>query len=95
MLGVAPESHGCGVGRALVQSGLDRARQDNLPAVVVCAKGVEGFYRKLGFVIDGGNVTNEDQIRTQKDAGREDQQEVLINPLRQRGIGGGAVLWTQ
>ncbi|MER7080916.1 Ribosomal protein S18 acetylase RimI [Saccharopolyspora kobensis] len=53
MLAVAPEAMGNGVGRALVQAVIDRARQDALERVVLCVKDTsttaQKLYRGLGF----------------------------------------------
>lgn len=53
-----------------------------VPAVVVSAEGKEGFYLKAGFDEIAGYQTDEvEGIRE-------------VNPLRSRGIGGGAVIWS-
>lgn len=57
-LGVDPSRQGGGLGRALVQFGLDRAAVAGLPAYLETAKeGNVGFYASLGFqVVDEGTV---------------------------------------
>ncbi|MER7010091.1 GNAT family N-acetyltransferase [Saccharopolyspora sp. NPDC000359] len=53
MLAVAPEAAGNGVGRALVQAVIDRAREQGLARVVLCVKDTsttaQHLYRGLGF----------------------------------------------
>ncbi|RKT85777.1 Ribosomal protein S18 acetylase RimI [Saccharopolyspora antimicrobica] len=53
MLAVAPEAMGNGVGRALVQAVIDRAREQGLERVVLCVKdtseSAQRLYRGLGF----------------------------------------------
>ncbi|UNI19421.1 hypothetical protein JDV02_005605 [Purpureocillium takamizusanense] len=49
MLAVHPRSQGLGVGRKLVQWGVDAADEENVHASVVSADGKEGFYAKFGF----------------------------------------------
>lgn len=53
MLAVAPESAGRGVGRALVQAVLDRARVEGWPRVVLCSQesmtAAHRLYRGFGF----------------------------------------------
>lgn len=70
-----------GVGKSLADWGLGRAKQESLPAGVVAAKGLEDFYRKCGFEYCTG-VASEVKIGG------------ITNPLTERGLGGGAVLWT-
>jgi ribosomal protein S18 acetylase RimI-like enzyme len=57
-LGVDPSRQGEGLGRALVQFGLDRAAAAGLPAFLETAKERNlGFYASLGFsVVDEGTV---------------------------------------
>ena len=56
MLGVAPAARGRGVGEALVQACLDRARRDRVSAVAICTMqemtAAQAIYRRLGFVRD-------------------------------------------
>lgn len=53
MLGVAPAAHGQGVGRALVEAVLDRAREDGYAAVVLSSdawmSSAHRLYARLGF----------------------------------------------
>lgn len=53
MLGVAPEARGRGVGEALVNACIDRARQDRAAALVLCTQDVSAaahrLYVRLGF----------------------------------------------
>lgn len=55
-LGVKPEYQRKGVGRQLVQWGLECARQDGVAASVVSADGRENFYKACGFNNIVGNV---------------------------------------
>ncbi|ETR97869.1 hypothetical protein M419DRAFT_90258 [Trichoderma reesei RUT C-30] len=57
VLAVMPESQGTGVGRKLVQWGLERAEADGVYASVISAFGKDGFYCKCGFSEQYGNAT--------------------------------------
>jgi GNAT superfamily N-acetyltransferase len=81
-LATHPDHQGRGIGRELVAWGLERASQEDVPAVVCAAKGLEGFYQSCGFVEMVGWAC-------------EAEVDGLVNPLKERGIGGGAVLWTR
>ncbi|KIY00947.1 uncharacterized protein Z520_03613 [Fonsecaea multimorphosa CBS 102226] len=86
VLGVHPDHQGKGYGRELVEDGLLRAKKDpegDLPVCVVAADGKEAFYLKVGF--------NEIVGYTSKTVAEDGSD----NPLRQNGIGGGAILWTK
>lgn len=53
-LAVDPGSQGKGVGKVLVQWGLDQAEREGVCASVISAEGKDGFYMKCGFdVVDG------------------------------------------
>ena len=82
-LGVDPKYQRRGVGRELVLWGLEKAREDDLPAVVIGSKGTEDFYERCGFEFLVGYAT---------DGINEKGEE---NPLRLRGIGGGCIRWTR
>ena len=81
-LGVRPDHQRQGIGRELAAWGLERAREEGVPAVVCAAKGLDAFYQSCGFVDMVGSAS-------------EAEVEGLVNPLEERGIGGGAVLWTR
>jgi predicted N-acetyltransferase YhbS len=70
------------VGRQLAAWGLERARGEGVPAVVIAAKDLEGYYQRCGFEELVGVVS-------------EAEVDGMVNPLKERGIGGGAVLWTR
>lgn len=82
-LSVDPRYHGLGHGRELVAWGLNRAREEGLPASVIAAKGKERFYGNCGFELLVGWFTE----GPDKDGNK--------NPLAEVGIEGGAVLWTR
>lgn len=56
MLGVDPAARGQGVGEALVQACLDRARRDGATAIAICTMpemtSAQGIYTRLGFTRD-------------------------------------------
>lgn len=88
VLGIHPTGQGKGYGKELVEWGLARAKCDSasgvtgLPSVVVSADTKEVFYQKVGFEeLAGWSSRSLEGV-----PGR--------NPLEERGIGGGAVLWT-
>ncbi|KAK5090431.1 hypothetical protein LTR05_000603 [Lithohypha guttulata] len=96
LLGVLPIYHGRGIATKLVQEGLDRAREEQLPSVVIMAAGLEDFYRRLGFVDFVGYAYEPDLTETKVDEdGKERQIIKEVNPLRRRGIGGGGIAWTE
>jgi GNAT superfamily N-acetyltransferase len=57
-LGVHPKYQGNGHGKLLATWGLEKAREEQVPASVVSAEGKEGFYLKCGFNDPGiiGNI---------------------------------------
>lgn len=57
-LAVYPDCQGHGYGKILAIWGLDQAREEQVPASVVSAKGKENFYLKCGFENPGivGNI---------------------------------------
>lgn len=81
-LAVPPEHQRRGMGRELVAWGLERARREGVPAVVIAAKNLEGYYQRCGF---------EELVGLASEA----EVDGMVNPLKERGIGGGAVLWTR
>ena len=81
-LAVPPEHQHRGIGRQLAEWGLERARGEGVPAVVIAAKDLEGFYQMCGF---------EELVGVASEA----EVDGMMNPLKERGIGGGAVLWTK
>ena len=82
-----------GIGRELVGWGLERAKADGIPAVVIGAKDTEPFYQKCGFVHLVGYVSTA-EIEDDDDCSKVKRID-RTNPLKARGIGGGAVLWTE
>lgn len=88
ILGVHPLYQAQGNGKELVQWGLAKAKCDiasgvtGLPSVVISAAKKEPFYQKMGFneLVGWSNRSVE---------GVEG-----VNPLEERGCGGGAVLWS-
>ncbi|OAP53747.1 hypothetical protein AYL99_12085 [Fonsecaea erecta] len=80
-LAVHPEFEKRGHGRALVVWGLDRAREEGIPAVVMAAADKERFYQRCGLTEVAGWAND----------GVDDQGRV--NPLKGR-IRGGCILYT-
>ncbi|KAI1841471.1 hypothetical protein JX266_012311 [Neoarthrinium moseri] len=58
LLAVHPDHQGRGIGRKLVQWGLDRAQEERVCASVVSAWGKDGFYQKAGFNVQSGCATS-------------------------------------
>ncbi|KAJ9603548.1 hypothetical protein H2200_011734 [Cladophialophora chaetospira] len=92
-LAVDPAYQRRGIGQKLVAWGLDKAKAEGVPAVVIGAKDTEPFYHRCGFVHLVGNVStaeiedNDDCVK----AKRIDK----TNPLKAAGIVGGSVMWTE
>lgn len=82
-MSVHPKHQGRGFGKSLVAWGLDRARNEGLPAVVIGGTGLEDFYKRCGFDILVGYAT--DGV----------DEEGNLNPLKRRGIRGGSIQWTR
>lgn len=95
ILGVDPTHQRRGYARELIAWGQQRARDENLPAVVTMAKGLEDFYCKQGFEILVGYATTDDVIVEEKDSSGNVVKRTIVNPLKQRGIGGGGIAWTR
>lgn len=88
VLGIHPSWQGKGHGKELAQWGLAKAKCDiasgvvGLPSVVIAADGKEVFYQKVGF----NELVGWSSRSVEGVPGR--------NPLEERGVGGGAVLWS-
>jgi len=96
LLGVDPHHQGRGLGGELVAWGVQRAKDDGLPAVVITAAGTEKFYRRCGFEIYVGACPDEDMVIDEKARDGEGmERKTIANPLKQRGIGGGGIFWTR
>ena len=69
---VEPDAMRRGVGRALVDDLMDRARRDGLRTVVVIAnRHARDFYERVGFVVDGEvAVTGGTALRMHRDIAR-------------------------
>jgi GNAT superfamily N-acetyltransferase len=95
-LAVHPDHQRRGVGQGLVAWGLDKAKADGLPAVVVAAQGTEPFYQTCGFAVEVGSVSKVELDDHVEDDGNKPEKRIdEKNPLKARGIQGGAVLWTE
>ena len=88
ILAIDPSCQGQGIGKELVEWGLARAKSDTasgmvgVPAVVIAAEHKERFYQKVGFnELVGWSSRSVEGVPG-------------INPLEEKGVGGGAVLWT-
>lgn len=102
VLAVNPPDQKSGIGRTLVAWGLERAKADGLPAVVIGAKGTERFYQRCGFELLVGACPDVEFINVSgtpghaSSSGTDASKETrLRNPLRERNIGGGAIMWTK
>jgi GNAT superfamily N-acetyltransferase len=80
-MSVHPKYQGRGFGKALVQWGLDRAKSEGVPAVVIGSEGLEEFYERCGFEFLVGYAT--------------DDADGKLNPLKQKGIPGGSIRWSR
>ncbi|KAH8668840.1 acyl-CoA N-acyltransferase [Xylariales sp. PMI_506] len=60
VLGVHPDYQGKGIGRVLVQWGLQRAQEEGICASVAASRGKDGFYTRCGFDIQDGSVCDGD-----------------------------------
>lgn len=56
VMAVHPDYQGKGIGRMLVEWGLERASEESIFASVISAKGKEAFYQKCGFNVEDGYV---------------------------------------
>lgn len=57
LLAVHPDFHGKGIGKVLVQWGLDQAEKEGICASLISATGKDPFYQKCGFDIQLGSAT--------------------------------------
>lgn len=55
MMAVKPDCQNQGIGRLVVDWGLERAREEGIHASVISAKGKEPFYQKCGFLLEDGH----------------------------------------
>ena len=64
-----------------MDAGLQRARGDGVPSVVFASEGNDTFYQRVG-------------LQELVGLNSHDVGGLPPNPLKARGVGGGAVLWT-
>lgn len=95
ILGVHPGRQKCGYAAELIGWGIQRAKGEKLPAVVIMAEGLEKFYARHGFEVLVGYVPDEDMVVQEKDSDGKVVERRIVNPLKQRRVGGGAVAWTR
>ena len=57
-LAIRPDFHGKGVGRRLVQWGLEKAQEENVCASLAAVEGTEEFYMKCGFKEQFGSANS-------------------------------------
>lgn len=94
LLGVHPDHRKYGHGAELIAWGINRAKEDRLPAVVIMADGLEDYYRKQGFEVLVGYASEKDLVIEEKQKDGSIVKKTLLNPLRSRKIGGGGIAWT-
>lgn len=82
-LAVLPEYRGRSHGRDLVAWGMDRARQEGIPAGVMAAADRERFYERCGFTEVAGWAND----------GFDDKGRV--NPLKGLGVRGGCIMYSR
>lgn len=51
IIGTAPEQHGTGAGRALMDVGIARCERDRMPAYLECDPSLAPFYERFGFAV--------------------------------------------
>ncbi|EXJ77508.1 hypothetical protein A1O3_09735 [Capronia epimyces CBS 606.96] len=94
-LAVDPAYQRRGIGQQLVAWGLERARTDGLPAVVIGATDTEPFYQRCGFKYLVGYASKA-ELEDEKDLDSSKATRLdKTNPLNARGLGGGAIMWTE
>ncbi|KAL0942856.1 uncharacterized protein CTRU02_200742 [Colletotrichum truncatum] len=57
-LGVSPDSQNCGVGKTLLQWGIERSEEEEAPAVLESSKPGRALYEKMGFRVIGWQKIN-------------------------------------
>ncbi|KAK3672858.1 hypothetical protein LTR78_007211 [Recurvomyces mirabilis] len=78
LIAVDPMTGKKGYGRQMLEWGMQRAKEDGLACSLIAGKGAVGFYRRCGFDIEVGTLTDE---------GGDD------NPMRRAGVEGGTIMF--
>lgn len=78
LIAVDPTAGKKGYGRQMVEWGMRHAEQDGVACSLIAGKWAVGFYRKCGFNVETGTLTDE---------GGDD------NPMRKAGVEGGTIMF--
>lgn len=57
-LAVSPQYQFKGIGKALMQFGMEEAKREGVALSVIAALGKDGFYNKLGYTVQSGKLTD-------------------------------------
>lgn len=86
LLAVDPDAQRQGVGAELIEWGVDQARAEGLPCVVISSTGSEKWYQKQGFEIYVGCAGTADRVV---------DGVTMRNPMKGRVASGGHIYMTK
>lgn len=87
VLAVHPDRQGRGIGAELVAWGVERAKAEHLPCIVIISTGKEDWYRKQGFEIYLGCAGTVDRT--------DEEGRLVENPMKSRVKSGGHIYKTK